>query len=300
MRILIAFLFIFIAGCSPAVSSLKATSEVPLVVSVEDLAQQLGEDNLVVVHVVRDPATFSGGHIPGARLLPFSAIATERDGVPNVLPDLVAVQSSFEIIGVSDDTHVVLYGDMGGLAAARALYALDALGHSATSVLDGGFEAWQRAGNEVATGAPDDTARGTLTPRARPEVTASADDVFALLNDAGNGQATILDARPYAQYTGETLGGGVDRPGHIPPAVSLFWQEDLQPDGTLRPLAELRARYAEAGATADRPVVTYCRTGVQASHTYLVARLLGLNPRLYDGSYFEWSNRTDYPVEVGP
>ncbi|MEO0560174.1 MAG: sulfurtransferase [Bacteroidota bacterium] len=300
MRLLLALAFIGFAGCATAPASLQATTETPLLISAEALVQRLGEDNLVVIHVVRDADTFDDGHIPGARLLSFSAIATERNGAPNVLPDLEAVQSSFEAIGVSDDSHVVLYGDMGGLAAARALYALDEIGHPTTSVLDGGLEAWRRAGGDVSTDAVEIVERGAMTFRPRLTVTARAEEMFELLGYAEAGGAVIVDARPYAHYTGETPGGGVERPGHIPPAVSLYWQEDLQPDGTLRPLAELQERYAAAGATPGTSVVAYCRTGVQASHTYLVARLLGLNPRLYDGSYFEWSNQTDYPVEAGP
>ena len=284
-----------LGGC--AASAPRPTAEPDLVVSAAELAA--GVDGAVVVHVARDRADYEAGHVPGARFLPFSAVAAERDGVPNVLPPVGDVRAAFEAVGVSDGSRVVLYGDLGGLAAARALYALDAVGHGGGAVLDGGLAAWRRAGQAVSTGTPRAVASGTIAARPGDGVTATAADVRALLGPTAAGRAALVDARPVDQYTGETPGGGITRPGHVPGAASLFWEDDLQPDGTLRPLAELRARYAAAGVVPGEPVVTYCRTGVQASHAYLVARLLGLRPRLYDGSYFEWSNRTDYPVQPG-
>ena len=295
MRVLSSVLALAaLGGC--ATSAPRPAAEPDPLVSAAELAA--GIDGAVVVHVARDRADYDAGHVPGARFLPFSAVAAERDGVPNVLPPVADVRAAFEAVGVSDGARVVLYGDLDGLAAARALYALDVVGHASAAVLDGGLAAWRRAGQGVSTDGPGPVEPGTLT--ARPaDVTATASDVRALLGPAAEGRAALVDARPADQYTGETPGGGVTRPGHVPGAVSLFWKDDLRADGTLRPLDELRVRYAAAGVAPGEPVVAYCRTGVQAAHAYLVARLLGLRPRLYDGSFFEWSNRTDYPVRTG-
>ncbi|OZC01407.1 sulfurtransferase [Rubricoccus marinus] len=296
MRVLLALALVALGGC--AATAPRPAASPDLVVSAAELAD--GIEGAVVVHVARERADYDAGHVPGARFLPLSAVAAERGGVPNMLPPLAEVRAAFQAVGVSDGSRVVLYGDLGGLSAARALYALDAIGHPGGAVLDGGLAAWQRAGQPVSTDAAPPARAGSITTAPDPRVTATASDVRALLDDAAAGRAALVDARPFEQYTGATPGGGVTRPGHVPGAASLFWEEDLRPDGTLRSLDELRARYAEAGAVPGEPVVTYCRTGVQASHAYLVARLLGLQPRLYDGSFFEWSTQTDYPVQPGP
>jgi thiosulfate/3-mercaptopyruvate sulfurtransferase len=251
---------------------------------------------VVVLHVGRGEDAFLEARVRGARYLPLAAVAVDRNGQRNVLPPAGELGRALRGAGVSHDVPVVLYGEMRGLAAARGFFALDASGHPAVAVLDGGLAAWVEAGYETASGAAPAVAQGDFVPRLDDDRIATAREVAALVE---GGRGVRMDARPPAQYTGELPGDGVERPGHIPGAVSLFWEEDLDADGRLLPLDELRARYERAGAEAGEPVVVYCRTGVQASHAYLVARLLGLDPALYDGSYLEWSNDTDYPVETG-
>ncbi|HEU0051871.1 MAG TPA: rhodanese-like domain-containing protein, partial [Longimicrobium sp.] len=141
-----------LAGClvyvPPTVEPARGNSE--MLVSVEQLSRRLAEANTVVLHVGRDRASYDAGHIPGARFLALSDIVTERDGVPNELPSVDALDQAFEAVGVSDDSRVVLYGDLAGLAAARAFFTLDYLGHT-PALLDGGLEAWRAANKEVTT-----------------------------------------------------------------------------------------------------------------------------------------------------
>lgn len=266
-----------------------------LLVSTGWLATRLDDPAVVVLHVGRDEADYRAGHLPGARFLPLGAIVVERDGVPNELPEVDALQEAFAAVGVSDGSHVVLYGDLGGLAAARAFFTLDYLGHARVSLLDGGLEAWRAEGRALATEAPA-IARGTFTPRPQPERLVTAEWVHRHLNDP---RVVLIDARPPAEYAGEVPGGGVERPGHIPGARSIFWRNALvsESDPRLKDVDALRALYAEAGAAPGRTVVTYCRTGVQASHAYFVARYLGYDVKMYDGSYIDWSRRSELPVE---
>src|SRR3712207_6400249 len=102
----------------------------------------------VILHVGRNRADYDAGHIPGARWVPLSSIVTERNGVPNELPSVEALDAVFEAAGVSDGSRVVVYGDMGGLSAGRAFFTLDYLGLP-PAVLDGGLEAWRAAGRPV-------------------------------------------------------------------------------------------------------------------------------------------------------
>ncbi|HEX7420674.1 MAG TPA: rhodanese-like domain-containing protein, partial [Thermoanaerobaculia bacterium] len=106
----------------------------------------------------------------------------------------------------------------------------------------------------------------------------------------------IIDARPEASYRGETAGNGVNRAGHIPGALSVPWSRNLDNDGLFRSDDDLRNLYGDLGVKKDTTVITYCRTGVEASMTYFVLRYLGLDPSLYDGSFVEWSNDDNAPV----
>lgn len=266
-----------------------------LLVSTEQLATRLDDPRTVVLHVGREPAGYEAGHVPGARFLPLGAIVTERDGVPNELPPVAHLDSVFEAAGVSDASRVVLYGDLGGLAAGRAFFTLEYLGHRDVALLDGGLETWKAEGRPVSAEAPT-PARGTLTPRPRPEIVVSADWVARRLNDP---RVALIDARPPAEFTGTEPGGGITRPGHIPGAANVFWRDALvsQERPVLRDPAALRTAFQAAGAGPGTTVVTYCRSGVQASHAYFVSRYLGYDTKMYDGSYLDWSARATLPVE---
>lgn len=304
-------------------------------VSVEQLQGRLNDPGTVVLHVGRNRADYDAGHIPGARWLPLSSIVTERNGLPNELPSAEALDAVFEAVGVSDGSRVVVYGDMGGLSAARTFFTLDYLGQP-PAILNGGLEAWRAAGRPVETAEPA-ARRGAFTPRPRNDILVDADWVRSHLRDS---TVALIDARPAEQYSGAEAGEGVTRPGHIPGARNLFWRNTLvsEANPTLRSPEVLRALYRLAGARfasdvrvqprRDRPdyadtsaaarrqrrsrqqtrgpvpqpvgttVVIYCRTGVQASWDYFVARYLGYDTRMYDGSFLDWSRRgADYPVE---
>jgi thiosulfate/3-mercaptopyruvate sulfurtransferase len=270
-----------------------------LLVTTAQLARRLNDSRTVVVHVGRDRATYDAGHIPGARFLPLSSLVTEVNGVPNELPPPAQLEAAFEGVGVGDGSRVVLYGDLAGLAAARAFFTLDYLGKTDGALLDGGLEQWRAENRPVETAAPAPR-QGSLTVRLRTDVLADADYIAANL---GNDSTLVLvDARPPAEYTGETPGEGVTRPGHIPGAHSMFWRDALvsQTDLRLRSPQVLAATYTLADAAQRDTVIVYCRTGVQASHAYFVARYLKRPVRMYDGSFIDWSRRGDaYPVETG-
>jgi thiosulfate/3-mercaptopyruvate sulfurtransferase len=108
----------------------------------------------------------------------------------------------------------------------------------------------------------------------------------------------LLDARPPAQFAGTEAGDGVPRPGHIPGAGSLFWEELLRSTDLplLKDVETLRALFRRAGAEPGDTVVAYCRTGMQASFAYFVARYLGYETRMYDASFMDWSRRAELPV----
>lgn len=296
---LVVLVGVFLIGCAApdrvADAPPVADRDAAILVSADRLAAMHELPQVVVLHVARQRGDYEAGHVPGARFLPLSAFAVNRGDQVNVLPDIETLRSDLEGVGIGDGTRVIVYGDFDGLSAARAFFTLDVHGVD-VGVLDGGLDAWQAAGHAVTTDEPEPAGRGSLTLDFDASRVVNADFVAARMNSE---DAVLVDARPPEQHTGEEAGENIPRPGHIPGSVNLFWEDDRNDDGTMRSLGALRARYAQAGVTADREIVTYCRTGVQASHAYLVARLLGLEPLIYDGSFHDWSNNTDHPVATG-
>jgi thiosulfate/3-mercaptopyruvate sulfurtransferase len=302
--LLLLFSAVIVSTLPGCLVSMPETNEMPewneeLLVTTAQLARRLNDSRTVVVHVGRDRATYDAGHIPGARFLPLSSLVTEVNGVPNELPAPEQLEAAFEGVGVGDGTRVVLYGDLAGLAAARAFFTLDYLGKIDAALLDGGLEQWRAENRPVETAAPE-ARQGSLTVRLRTDVLVDADYIAANL---GNDSTLVLvDARPPAEYSGETPGDGITRPGHIPGAHSMFWRTALVSDTDLRLRSPqvLAAAYTLADAAQRDTVIVYCRTGVQASHAYFVARYLKRPVRMYDGSFIDWSRRGEaYPVATG-
>lgn len=287
-----------LVGCAPATGGRAPAPALrpELLVSAEWLRTHTADPGVVILHVGSDPAEYERGHLPGARFLRLGAIVAERDGNINELPPVAQLDSVFESVGVSDGARVVLYG--APLSAARAFFTLDYLGHGErTALLDGGLAGWTSAGLPISTEAPR-PARGSFTPRPAPARVVDADWVRDRLDD---GSVSFVDARPEAQYTGAEPGDGVQRAGHIPGAGNVFWERMLvstaQP--ALRDPESLRAMLGAAGVEPGDTVVTYCRTGMQSSFAYFVARYLGYETKMYDGSFLDWSRRAELPVERG-
>ncbi len=266
-------------------------------VSAESLAARLARHapDLVVVYVGHGDSSYRAGHIPGARFLALGEVAATVNGVPNEFPPLDQVREAFARLGVRDASRIVVYGDDPGVMAARAWVALDLLGMADQSaVLDGGLAAWRALNLPLDAGPAVPGVGGRLSPRAAsPESrVVSAEFVRTHLGDS---TVLLVDARPAEQFAA----------GHIPGASNLFWMDQLTSQGLLRPMPELH-HVLWRGAGANRPavktIVAYCRTGMQASHAYFVARYLGYpDVRLYDGSMAEWSTlpAADHPVERG-
>lgn len=253
----------------------------------------IDDPGLVVLTVGSDRDAWETGHIPGARFVPFGDLVVTRDGMPNELPTVDALDALFESLGVSDGSTVVIDG--APLQAARTLLALDYLGlGDRIAILEGGLEGWTAAGGTVSTEAAP-VEPGVLTPSPREDLVVDADWIAARLDDPG---VVLVDARPAEQYTGATPGGGVERGGHLPGAVNVFWEETTTSTSplALRGESELRSLFEAAGVEPGDVVVAYCRTGVQASMVWAVASALGYETRIYDASYLDWSARSDLPV----
>lgn len=269
-----------------------------MLVSTEWLAEHLNDADVAVICVAGDPAFYLRGHIPGARLVRLDEITAARDGIPNQLPSVEQLKKAFESAGVSDLTRIVLYGQRSGLLAARAYWTLDYLGAgSHAALLDGGLEKWQAEGRPLSLETPQ-SAAGHISLQENPSVLVSLAELKTMLQ-RGSNSVTLLDARPAGEFSGAKISEEAPKAGHLPGAKNLYWMRNLESaeNPILRRDSELRATYQELGASGSKPVITYCRSGMQAAYDYFVAKYLGYNARMFSGSFLEWS-RKGLPVEA--
>ena len=280
-------------GAIPVVAQSPRTDPRDFVVTTEWLAAHRADRDLVLVHVVQDTADRSE-QIPGSRRLWYRALVTTRDGVSSELPAVDTIRAALERLGVTNRSHVVVYASEAPMAT-RLLFTLDYMGHDRLSFLDGGLRKWMREGRAV-TAVAESPAPSTFTPHPRAELVASAQYVSDHL--AGPGLA-LIDTRTTDEYLGTSTSARLPSAGHLAGARQLEWQE-LFSDAefsTLRSRDTLEKMYAERVRPSDT-VVTYCWVGYRGSATYFVARYLGYDVKLYDGSYQDWAQRK-LPVRTG-
>jgi thiosulfate/3-mercaptopyruvate sulfurtransferase len=267
-------------------------------VSPAELAIRLKDPNVVVIHVEDRGGEFTAGHLPGARLVRYAQFAVNGpDDLGSELPPVDTLREVFQAAGVGATSEVVVYGSP--IGATRAFFTLDYLGHPNVRVLNGGFSAWKAEGRPVETGGgtPPRRDAGTLARlTVRPEVVAHADWLVSRLESPS---LTLVDARPDAEFTGADGGmNGMHPAGHLAGARQLVWTDLVTRAGQFLPDADLRAKLVTAGAKSGQPVVSYCMIGMRASVVYFVARHLGFDAKMYDGSIVDWGRRR-LPVRAG-
>jgi thiosulfate/3-mercaptopyruvate sulfurtransferase len=289
----------------PAQPKPKPIVRSQMLVTTDWLAKNLNNPNVIVIQVGREQKDYFAGHIPNARFLPLNALVTTRNNNANELPPIDKLKTLFANLGVNNDSRVVLYGDNYNLLAARAYFTLDYLGFGdKAALLDGGLDKWKAEKRQLATEVFE-IKTGNFTARVNPNVVAMRDVVRDVSWTVSNHDApnyTLIDARPNDEYTGAKADATLAKVGHIPGAVSIFWMEKnlvSKENPVLKPMKDLRQIYESSGATSSKKVVSYCRTGVQASHTYFVAKYLGYDVAMYDGSFSEWVTLEGAPVITG-
>jgi thiosulfate/3-mercaptopyruvate sulfurtransferase len=287
------FLLVFLLSINLCSFSQPAPN--PVLVSTDWLAEHIHDPSLVILHASAIRADYIREHIPGARFLWNGWIAESNPEHSYEVPDTEKLDTLFEGLGISDNSRIIIYNDLqDAAAAARAYITLDYLGMgNRTSVLDGALETWKSEGKRVTKEIPP-AVRGKFTPRIKPAVFTNIDDVISASEST---RKKIVDARSKQAYIG--VGTGNFRPGHITGAVNIPSPSVLDSTGKYLPADSLQSLFKQADIKNGDEIITYCNSGRSACPVYIAAKLLGYTVHLYDGSYEEWSRRTELPVEGG-
>jgi len=275
-------------------------------VSTDWLAGQLddgavGTRDVVLLESDEDVLLYDTGHIPGSVKIDWHLDLNDA-----VMRDYVNGQRFAQVLGergIGRDTTVVIYGDKSNWWAAYALWVFTLFGHTDVRLLDGGRAKWVAEGREMTREVPTPSAVDyPVVARSDSAIRAFKDDVLAHIGQP------LVDVRSPGEFSGELLHmpdypqEGAMRGGHIPGARSVPWARAAAEDGTFRSRAELDAIYlTEQGLAPTDDVVAYCRIGERSSHTWFVlTHLLGFTKvRNYDGSWTEWGNAVQVPIERG-
>ncbi len=275
-----------------------------MLITVDELKEMIDAEakDLLIVDA-RSWHEYRSGHIPRAvniDLFAFHWADTTDEGIERFNSSLRMLLRS---VGITYERRVVFYDNITGTLAARGLWIMDYIFHANAMVLDGGLSAWSRKGY------PLEKEPTRPSPVNEEYAYRFNRDVLAtyryVLERMGNPNVRIVDARSREEYHGIYVRAA--RGGHIPNAVNINWEANVMDDGTMKPIERLYEVYSilyynkrgEDEGNDDMEIICYCQGGYRASHTYLALKLLGMKRiRVYLGSWYEWGNRDELPVEL--
>jgi thiosulfate/3-mercaptopyruvate sulfurtransferase len=270
-----------------------------VLVDTQWVEDHLNDDSIRIVEVDENPGLYAEAHIPGA-----IGFDWQKDLQDQVKRDFLGPEAFGELFGsrgISNDHTIVLYGDRNNWFAAYTYWYLKYYGHDNVKLMNGPREKWISEGRPTTTDVPE---YAPVTFTAQPgddAIRAKRDEVHEALDQSIN----LVDVRSPQEYSGELIAmagyehEGAQRSGHIPGAASVPWAQAVQEDGTFKSADELRELYEGKKVLTGDPVIAYCRIGERSAHTWFVLHeLLGHGDvKNYDGSWTEWGNLVNVPIE---
>jgi thiosulfate/3-mercaptopyruvate sulfurtransferase len=272
-----------------------------VLVSTDWVAQHTDDSQVRLLEVDVDTSSYDKGHIKNA--VGWNWQTQLQD---NVRRDLLGQKQFGDLCsksGIDNNTTVVLYGDNNNWFAAYALWQIKYFGHKDLRLMNGGRKKWELEGRPLTTDAPHVTPTNYKAGSPDEAVRARREQIFEALVKKNR---YLVDVRSPDEFTGKVIAPPgmsetAQRGGHIPGAASVPWSKAANEDGTFKSYDELVKLYEGQGVRPDRETIAYCRIGERSSHTWFVLKyLLGFDKvRNYDGSWTEWGNLVDAPIEKG-
>ncbi|MGI8574752.1 MAG: sulfurtransferase [Egibacteraceae bacterium] len=280
------------------------SADTEAIVNVDWVADHLEDPHVVVAEVDEDASAYDRNHIPGA--VSFDWQADFQDSVRRTFVGGEQFARLMDSRGITNDTHVVLYGGNNNWFAAYAYWYFKIYGHDKVSLMDGGRKLWELQERPFTDEVPERQRSSGYTPGEPDQaIRARRDEVLSTYVGAPEGTA-LVDVRSPAEFSGEAAApehlpqeNAMVR-GHIPGAANIPWSKAVDADtGQFLATDELRDLYKQHGVTEDADVVAYCRIGERSAHSWFVLHELLSFPQVrnYDGSWTEYGSLVDVPVE---
>jgi len=269
------------------------SGKLSLIVEPSELKQHLKSDDVLIIDL-SSPATYVQYHIPGAVFLNYEWLVRIEQPRMGLLPTEEQLNNVLTSLGLTKDTHIVVYDDEGGGRACRFLWTLDVVGHKNYSLLNGGLQAWANHGNEVSS---EITYPTPMPYQAEMKFEPVATRQY-ILDHLSDDKVMLFDNRSQAEFNGSKV--FAQRGGHIPGAINMNWTNvmDMEHDRKLKPEDELREMLESQGITPDKTIVMYCQAHHRSAHTYIVLKSLGYeNIKGYPGAWSDWGNEPNTPIE---
>ncbi|MEX0646288.1 MAG: sulfurtransferase [Balneolaceae bacterium] len=268
-------------------------------VTTEWAAEHLNDEGVRFAEVDVNTRSYDSGHLPGA--VGWNWKTELQDQLRRTISSKEDFEALLSKSGISNDTTIILYGDNNNWFAAWAYWLLKYYGHEDVRILDGGRLKWEAENRELTTETTKVESADYKIEGINHKYRAFRDDVAKTLGSDAHG---LVDVRSPDEFTGKILAPpGLDelsqRAGHIPGASNIPWSKAVNEDGTFKSKEELKALYEGEGITPDRDIISYCRIGERSAHSWFVLNELLEYPnvRNYDGSWTEWGNLIDAPIE---